>query len=114
MKPFIFLFRGEDQQPDLSAEEMQRHMQEWGAWIEDLTRTGRFESGTPLEGAGKIVSGRTSTATDDPFQESREVVNGYLVISARDIDEAVEIAKACPILDVGGHVEVRAVQTMNA
>ncbi len=111
MKPFIFLFKGEDQQPDLSPEEIQRHMQEWGAWIEDLTRTGRFESGTPLEAAGKIVSGPNTT--DDPFAEHREVVSGYLIISAQDIDEAVEIAKACPILEVGGRVEVRALQAMN-
>ncbi len=113
MKPFIFLFKGEDQQRDLSPEEMQQHMQEWGAWLDDLTRTGRFESGTPLEAAGKIVSGPNTTATDAPFAEPGEVVTGYLVISARDIDEAVEIAKACPILDVGGRVEVRAVQGMN-
>ncbi len=113
MKPFIFLFKGEDPQRDLSPEEMQRHMQEWGAWLDNLTQTGRFESGTPLEAAGKIVSGPNTTATETPFAEPGEVVTGYLVISARDIDEAVEIAKACPILDVGGRVEVRAVQEMN-
>ncbi len=113
MKAFIFLFKGDGQQPDLSPEEMQRHMQEWGAWIEDLTRAGRFESGNPLEAGGKVVSGPNTTATDGPFAESREIVSGYLIISAGDIDEAVEIAKVCPILEVGGWVEVRAVQELN-
>ncbi len=113
MKPFIFLFTGEDSLRDLSPEEIQRLMQEWGAWLDTLTRTGRFESGTPLETRGQIVSGPTATVTEAPFAEPEEVVTGYLVISARDIDEAVEIAKACPLLEVGGRVEVRAVQDMN-
>ena len=113
MKPFIFLFKGEDPLRDLSPEEMQRLMQEWGAWLDTLTRTGRFESGTPLEARGQIVSGPTATVRETSFAEPEEVVTGYLVISAHDMDEAVEIAKECPILEVGGRVEVRAIQGMN-
>ena len=50
---------------------------------------------------------------DGPYAESKDVVGGFIVIEAGDLDEAVELSKACPILDVGGSVEVRPVQTLN-
>jgi hypothetical protein len=45
--------------------------------------------------------------TDGPFVETKESLNGYYVIEARDLDHAVEIAKLCPA--PGGGVEVRTV-----
>ena len=49
------------------------------------------------------------TVTDGPFAEAKDVVGGYSLIKARDISEAAELAKGCPILDRGGRVEVRPV-----
>jgi hypothetical protein len=46
------------------------------------------------------------------FIASKEMVNGYLIIIAKDIDEAVEIAKGCPIFKENGKVEVRPVQKL--
>jgi hypothetical protein len=47
--------------------------------------------------------------TDGPFAEAKDVVGGYSLIKARDISEAAELAKGCPILDRSGRVEVRPV-----
>jgi len=45
--------------------------------------------------------------TDGPYAESKEIVGGYLGIKANDLDEAIEIAKGCPIFDYDGSTEVR-------
>ncbi len=47
--------------------------------------------------------------TDGPFAEAKDVIGGYSLIKARDLSEAAELAKGCPILDRGGRVEVRPV-----
>jgi hypothetical protein len=49
--------------------------------------------------------------TDGPFTEIKEFINGYIVVKAQTIDDAIEIAKECPILLIGGNVEVRKVVT---
>jgi hypothetical protein len=43
--------------------------------------------------------------TDGPFIESKEVLGGFFVVEARDLDQAIEIARLVPIMD--GGVEVR-------
>jgi hypothetical protein len=47
---------------------------------------------------------------DGPYAEAKDVVGGYIIVEADNIDQAVELSKGCPILDVGGSVEVRPVQ----
>jgi len=112
MTDFLFLFRGGETGADVSPEEMQKHMQKWGAWIEKLSGAGQFKSGHPLDRGGKVVSGRGKLVTDGPFTESKEVVGGYLVVSAKSLDDAAELSKGCPIFESGGRVEVRAIQEM--
>jgi hypothetical protein len=48
--------------------------------------------------------------TDGPFAEGKEVVGGFFVVYAKDMDEAVEMAKDFPDFDLGGVIEIRAVQ----
>jgi hypothetical protein len=71
------------------------------------------DQGQPLERRGKLVSGRKKTVTDGPFAEVKDVVGGYTVIEARDLEQAVELSKGCPILELDGAVEVRPVQVLN-
>ena len=60
---------------------------------------------------GKVLSDRKGrTVTDGPFVEGKEEVGGYLIVSAKDINEAVELARGCPILENNGTVEVRPIQ----
>jgi hypothetical protein len=39
-------------------------------------------------------------------------VGGYTLVSAKDLDEAAELSKGCPIFDRGGLVEVRPIMKM--
>lgn len=59
-----------------------------------------------MKGSQKIV-------TDGPFAEAKDVVGGYTLIEACDLDQAVELSKGCPIFEAEGAVEVRPVMKMN-
>ena len=116
MKEFMYLFKDKSPVPSkLSPEEMQKHMQEWGAWMKSLTEAGKMKGGAPLDVGGKTVSGNKKVVTDGPFAESKELVGGYLIIQAEDLAEAVELAKGCPGLSLAvntGYVEIRPIKSM--
>ena len=109
MEKFMFIFQGNPATPQGSPEQMQAHMGKWMAWIDKLTKEGRYEAGEPLLPGGKLVAGKNKTVTDGPYTEGKEVVGGFFLIKAKDINEAVEIAKDCPDFELGASVQVRQV-----
>jgi hypothetical protein len=112
MNEFVFLYRGGSR--DGSPAEMQQVMQKWMNWFKELAERGHVKDrGQPLERVGKLVSGKRKTVTDGPFAEAKDVVGGYTLIVARDLDQAVELSKGCPILERDGEVEVRPVMKLN-
>lgn len=44
--------------------------------------------------------------TDGPFIETKEILGGFMIISADSLDEAIEIVRACPAI-ANASVEVR-------
>jgi hypothetical protein len=76
---------------------------------------GRHRAGHKLTSdAGKIMQskgGRTSI-TDGPFAESKDVIGGFWMISAKDYDEACRVAESSPHLGYGGRIEVREIDEM--
>jgi hypothetical protein len=112
MASFMLIFRGGDGSGD-SPEQMQQHMQKWLAWFEGLTRAGVYTGqGAPLEQTGKVVRGTRKTVSDGPFAEAKDLVGGYAIVEARDLEAAVEIARGCPTYEKDGAVEVRPVRPM--
>jgi hypothetical protein len=112
MEKFIYLFRG-GMPANLSPEDMQAQMQRWMKWMEGLGQKGTLVGGEPLQTTGKQVNGKKKVVTDGPFVEAKEMVGGYLVVNAKDINDAVEISKGCPIFEYDdGKVEVRPIQKM--
>lgn len=113
MEKFMLIFQGEVPDGTSSPEQMQAQMGKWMAWIDKLAKQGRYESGEPLVPGGKLVSGnRGSHVIDGPYTEGKEIVGGYFIIKANDMDEAVAIAKESPDLEMGGKVQVRQVMKM--
>ncbi|MFT4082290.1 MAG: YciI family protein [Nocardioides sp.] len=47
--------------------------------------------------------------TDGPFADTKEVLGGYYVLEAADLDEALEFVQRIPAIRLGGAVEVRPV-----
>jgi hypothetical protein len=109
MANFLFVYRGSnDEFSKLSPDEIQKHMQQWGAWIgEGFQKGWMVNAGDALTQEGRVVNAK-KVVTDGPFVESKEIVGGYSIVQAATIDAAAEIAKGCPALLTGGKVEVRA------
>ncbi len=116
MNEFALLYRDTveaRQQRMGSPEKAQQEMAKWQAWFKDMTEKGQLKTlGQPLELAGKVIGGKKKTITDGPFSETKDIIGGYSVIVANDLDEAARIGSGCPILDSGGQVEVRPVRQM--
>ena len=112
MSEFTYLFRGRN--TSASPEQMQKHMEKWVAWFKELGAKGQLKDpGHPLENTGKTITGTQKHVTDGPHAETKDVVGGYVIVEARDLAFATELAKGCPILEVGGSVEVRPVQKIS-
>jgi hypothetical protein len=116
MPDFVYLFRStmDQQQAAMgSPERAQQSMQAWLRWVETLQTNGHLKDrGQPLAQTGKVVRGEKPMVTDGPFVETKDLVLGFMIVEARDMDQAVELSKGCPMLG-GGSVEVRPVLAMS-
>ena len=112
MSEFVYLYRGGER--GRSPERAQQMMQKWMAWFKELAEQGHIKDrGQPLEHTGKLVKGKQKSVIDGPFAETKDLVGGFTLIEARDLDQAVELSKGCPIFEVEGAVEVRPVMKLN-
>src|SRR4030095_5236633 len=109
MSSFMYLFRSNPEVfRSMSPEQMQQTMKKWMDWRDALEKDGHIEQfGERLDAAGKVVRGKAKAVTDGPYVETKDFVQGYMVVTASDIGAALELAKGCPILESDGTVEVR-------
>jgi hypothetical protein len=109
MTKFMYLFRTNPANyRSLSPEQMQQTMKKWMDWKDMLEKNGHTKQlGERLDTTGKVVRGKAKTVTDGPFVEVKDSVQGYMLVEAKDMEKALELAKGCPILDSDGTVEVR-------
>ena len=115
MEKFMFLFRGGDNHAHNAKDSQagRENMQLWVNWMNGLAEKGALVGGEPLAPTGKQVNGKNKVVTDGPFIEAKEIVGGYLIVNANNINDAVEMSKGCPIFSEDGKLEVRPLQTMD-
>jgi hypothetical protein len=101
----ILIYEKEIPVEDIPADVMQANMEAEGR----ITALGaRIVGETALQPASRATTVRKGgIVTDGPFLETKEAFAGIFVVEARDLDQAVDIAKLLPIMD--GGVEVRPV-----
>jgi hypothetical protein len=113
MEKFILLFRGSDvYQPGQPPEALEALKQKLIHWLTKLSEKGVHVASEPLQPTGKQVSGIKKRVTDGPFGVAKEIIGGCTIVQAKDINDAVEIAKSCPILESNANIEVRPIQRM--
>ena len=113
MKEFMMIFRHTPMADfQLSPEQLQAEIKKWQDWIGGIAAQGKFVSTNQLGSEAKTLMAN-ATVTDGPYAEVKEIVGGYVIVKTNGIDEALELAKGCPILSIGGHVEVRDIIQMN-
>ena len=82
--------------------------------MKDLDDKGYLKNpGQPLERVGKVVAGKNKTITDGPYAETKDIIGGFSIVQAKDLDQAAQLASGCPIIEAGGSVEVRPVMQLN-
>ena len=105
---YLLLIRGTHWNSSLSPAELQRVMTDFYAWVDDFSKRGVNRGAQPLMEEGKIVTGaKGASVTDGVFAESKESIAGYFRLGVSSMDEAVQLAQACPILAYGAQIEVR-------
>ena len=101
MKDYMLFYKGGD--PDWmekqSEEQMATAMSNWANWLEKLQQNENLISGgSPLQYSGKRLT-QDGVVTDISASEFKELVSGYTIIRTNSMDEAVEIARGCPIFN---------------
>ncbi|HAA12613.1 MAG TPA: hypothetical protein DCE41_13335 [Cytophagales bacterium] len=104
----MLIFLGVDYgEMNLSMEEIEKRAKSWMSWQQKMGEAGVLQSGNALQTPLKRISGNERTVTDRISVEAKEIIGGYYIIKAKDLDEATNIAEEYPDYDLGGTVEIR-------
>jgi hypothetical protein len=78
---------------------------------DELEQSGAMVAAFALQPSEYATSIRGDTVTDGPFIDAKEVIAGFAIIEAPDLDAAIEMARRNPATQQGGGVEVRPVES---
>ena len=111
MNEYALIMRHEDGQAVASPEQLQEWMKQTMDWIGGIAAQNKFVSGTglPFKDARVVTKkGSKNIVTNGPFGDIKETIGGLIIVKAESIEEAVEFAKGCPVLQgEGNSLEVR-------
>jgi len=112
MQEYLLLIRTEgDYCEKMSSDQHQNHLRRVSDYIGNLVKEGKFKDAQPLAMQGTMLHGSKGVFKDGPFIESKEVIIGYFLVLAKDLDEAKAIAQAHPMFDeTDARVEIRLIK----
>jgi hypothetical protein len=110
MKFMLLIYHDEQRWNEISESERQQIYGEYRQLREQLQTGGQFLNGSQLQPANTATSVRVrdgkELVTDGPFAETHEQLGGYFLIDAKNLDEAIAVAKRIPSARMGA-IEVR-------
>lgn len=112
LKEFMLLFRYEPTNEQPTEEQLQEMHKQWGEFIGTIAMQGKLVSTHQLGFEGIQISADHSTQEGFHLSEGK-IVGGNMILKAESLEVASELAKKCPILFMGGTVEVRDIMPMN-
>ena len=112
MKYVCLIYDEEKKAAAMTKAEGDAFMGEYFAFTEGIKKSGQYVGGEalqPVQSATtvRVRDGKMST-TDGPFAETKEQLGGFYLITANDLDEALQVASKIPSARIGS-VEVRPV-----
>ncbi|MEM9324764.1 MAG: YciI family protein [Bacteroidota bacterium] len=111
---FMMLFRFTPNPNSRPTEEEQAAMKEaWGSFIGNIAISEKLVSTYQLGFEGNVIQTNLSV-TDGMLIAEQQTTGGNMVVKANSLQEATELAKDCPILKMGGTVEVRSIIPMES
>ena len=108
MEQYALIMRHEDGGKVASPAQMESWMKQTMDWIGGIAAQNKFVGGTglPFDDARVVHAG--NMVTNGPFGDIKETIGGFITVKAESVEEAVEFAKGCPVLQGEGNtVEVR-------
>lgn len=109
---FMLLFRFEPTNEQPTAEQLQAMQKQWGEFIGNIAMQGKLVSTYQLGFEGNQIFADNTTKEGFHIAEG-QTLSGNMVLKAESLEVATELAKKCPILFMGGTVEVRSIIPMN-
>jgi len=106
-KYLLLLHENVEQLQQLSPKEMEGLVNAHMAWATKLSESGNFIEGDGLEEKSVRILGKEAIIKDGPFVESKEMIGGYYLLQAENLDTVIKIAKECPCHLWGGTTEIR-------
>jgi hypothetical protein len=107
----FFVYSDGNRVTDLSSKKQQLHIQKIGAYIENLAKTRKLKDAQPLEMEGIYISSNRGNFDEKMLNKNRKVIAGYYHILAKDMTEAVKIAKLDPRFEEDGwKIEIRQIK----
>ena len=111
MKSFLVLFREPDGRTGKHTEEaIRKHQENWKDWWGRWAKDGQLAGGTGLTLNGIMVMSKDGPLIKEVHKTGTEIVGGFLLLKADDLDKAAEIVQSCPIFEFGGYAEIREMQ----
>ena len=111
MQEYALIMRHEDGTKVASPEQIQQWMKQTMDWINSIAAKNKFVSGTGLPfDEARVITKKDAKAivTNGPFGDIKETIGGFIVVRAESVEEAVEFAKGCPVLQgEGNSMEIR-------
>lgn len=113
MKYLCLAYEEESKLSNLSTNEWAALRNETLTYVEELRQNGYLISAEPLQSVRKAATVRVRdnkvSVTDGPFAETKEQLGGFFLIDARDMNEAIAVARKWPSARLGS-IEVRPIE----
>ena len=108
MPEYMLIFRYVPSGRHVAENKLKMWKRDWQEWINGIMDEGKLFSTNMLGPVGKVLKS-SGIVTDGPFVELKEELGGNVVVKAESLEEAITLAHGCPVLSIGGNVEVRPV-----
>lgn len=107
MAHFILLIREDLTRYPLPEEELTAIIQAHRNWAKELVDKGVFVSGNGVDSDGRLIEMINGDLIVQPIRDVHDGIGGYYIVAAKDLYDAVAIAKGCPTYKDGDKIEVR-------
>ena len=113
MKEYLFIYRNDlSALPNVTKEEAQAATKKWMDWMGSIAAQNKLSNrGNRLTNSGRVLRANNKV-TDGPYSEIKESIGGFSIVKVDSYEEAVELAKGCPVFSFGGNVEIREVDQL--
>jgi len=107
---FMFIVRFKADFVPPSADAIQKNIKAWQEYMGELGKSGKIAGGYRPGNGGETITGSAQITKPGPYVANNELVSSFIIINAKDMDEARAIAKKCPVFEFNGSVEIRPIQ----